>query len=79
MLLSQHSRAVWLPFLKDLFAGDGASAKDLNSILTFGSLHNSHLALSRLLKLCLIQYLPSDEISSVFGGWAAKRIRFSLV
>lgn len=53
--------------------------ENLYSKLMFEPLYNLYEKVARLLKLCLHQYLFSDEIKSHPGGFAEKRKRLSSI
>lgn len=78
-LLSKQALMQWRSFLKEMCRGDGKVANDVYSMFTFEPLYSPHLAVSRLLKTSLIQYLCLDEIRSHPGGPARKQKRLRSV
>lgn len=60
-LPSQQPLTEWPSFLEDVCVGDGIVAEDSHSKVTFESLRNLYLVVSRLLKLGLVQYFSFDE------------------
>lgn len=73
ILLCHHSLASWPTFLEEMCRGDELVAENLYAVFTFEPLHSLRLGVRRLLKLCLVHYLSSDESSSCPGSPAERQ------
>lgn len=54
--LIENSLAEWLSCLAEICGGDGRGVKDVHPMLALEPFQDLHLGVSRLLKICLIQF-----------------------
>ena len=77
--LKSYSLAIWESSLESMSLADKSISPDLYSIFTFEPLHNLFLGVSKLLKVCMIQYMSSAELYTKNPGRGKRPRLFSSI